>query len=422
MSAKIIVQRFEEENNFWTLYVTIGENDKNVEDIQYSAWHVGKAEIKKKEKDKPRLVIKMVSDGNYNSLNLDECSKAVDFADKHLTEILNKNKQCDVKDIIIRHKRNECDSSLSLYKKYFEALNRQPRINNVTQIQCKIPQLYARYFNNKTDDETDPLEYCIEKVKKNNALIMENIHMLNRTLNYTKKKEILDIINPRPLRSYPCNTCGKCFVYETGLQRHYSVRHCNLDTQPRWQLVWTCTNCFQVWPRQELAIKHATQCCNSRNADDAVQEIKTSSLLRCEFCEKVFTCIPRLLSHTNFHSVTNNYKCNACDVVFSCYKTAEQHWLSCLWLKMCYQFSLPKLLLCNACDRKFKNYDQLYNHRYKVGHFIPKTFDENNGAFTSTPVYQCEVCGHWFSAVSQLYVHRSQYHPQFDNGTYNIVS
>ncbi|XP_039758482.1 testis-specific zinc finger protein topi-like isoform X2 [Pararge aegeria] len=148
---------------------------------------------------------------------------------------------------------------------------------------------------------------------------------------------------------------------------------------------------------------------------------KDKSRLVCEFCEKVYTCIPRLLRHSKMHTVTNNYECNACDIAFSCYKTAEQHWLSCLWLKMYYQFTLPKLLLCNGCDRKFRNYDQLYNHRYKLGHFIPKTSDEKNCAYTPTLVYQCEVCGQWFNAISQLQVHRSQYHPQFDNGTtFNI--
>ncbi|XP_045778246.1 uncharacterized protein LOC123876127 isoform X2 [Maniola jurtina] len=101
-------------------------------------------------------------------------------------------------------------------------------------------------------------------------------------------------------------------------------------------------------------------------------------------------------------------------------KEKEQHWLSCMWLKTCYQFSLPKLLLCNACDRKFRNYDQLYNHRYKLGHFMPKISVENNCAYP-TLVYQCEICGQWFSTIAQLRVHRSQYHPQFDNGTsYNV--
>ncbi|CAH2236318.1 jg10700 [Pararge aegeria aegeria] len=368
-SAKIIVHKFEEETNFKTLYIIIGDKDKDLTDIKFSVWHDGKAEVDKKEKDKSRLVVKMVSDDNISLLNLDSCFKVVDYTDKYLDNILNKHNH--VKDEINVSPRSdnlsETNSSLNMYKKYYEALNRQPNFN-VTPKVCKMPQLYTKQFifGNKTGDAIDPLECCLEKVKKNNALIMENIHMLNRTLNYTKKKEILDIMNPKPLRSYPCSACGKCFVYETGLRRHYSVRHANLDTQPRWQLVWTCNDCFQVWPKQDLAVRHAYQCCKTNNID-FVQEIKTSSLLQCEFCEKVYTCIPRLLRHSKMHTVTNNYECNACDIAFSCYKTAEQHWLSCLWLKMYYQFTLPKLLLCNGCDRKFRNYDQLYNHR--VLHF-----------------------------------------------------
>ncbi|XP_034830273.1 zinc finger protein 883-like [Maniola hyperantus] len=424
MSAKIIVHKIEEENNYKTLQITIGKNDKDVSDIIFSDWQDGKTEMKKKEKGKPRLIVKMVSDNNFSPLNLDSCFKVVDYADKYLSSILNKNSHIqDIKENY--HTRNanldESNSQLNMYKNHFEALNKQSKVSDKRQNEYIMPQLYTNksHFDKKMFDGMDPLECCLEKVNKNNALIMENIHMLNRTLNYTKKKEILEMINPKPLRSYLCNACGKSFVYETGLRRHFSVRHASLDSQPRWQLVWTCTECFQVWPRQDLAHEHANQCCSSNNID-LVQEIKTSSLLQCEFCEKVFTCIPRLLRHAKMHSVINNFECNACDIVFTCYKTAEQHWLSCLWVKMCYQFSLPKLLLCSACDRKFRNYDQLYNHRYKLGHFMPKISVENNCAYP-TLVYQCEICGQWFNVITQLQVHRSQYHPQLDNGTsYNI--
>ncbi|XP_045778238.1 zinc finger protein 480-like isoform X1 [Maniola jurtina] len=421
MSAKIIVHKFEEESNYKTLQITIGGNDQDLSDIKFSNWQDGKTEMKKKEKGKPRLVVKMVSDSNFSHMNIDSCFKVVDYADKYLSNILNKNSHIreDIK--ANYHTRNanldESNSELDMYRKHHEALNEQP--NDMRQNDHTMSQLNMNtfHFDNHMFDGIDPLECCLEKVNKNNALIMENIHMLNRTLNYTKKKEILDTINPKPL--HPCNACGKCFVYETGLRRHFSVRHASLDTQPLWQLVWTCTECFQVWPRQDLAHEHANQCSNSNNID-LVQEIKTSSLLQCEFCEKVFTCIPRLLRHAKMHSVTNNFECNACNIVFSCYKTTEQHWLSCMWLKTCYQFSLPKLLLCNACDRKFRNYDQLYNHRYKLGHFMPKISVENNCAYP-TLVYQCEICGQWFSTIAQLRVHRSQYHPQFDNGTsYNV--
>lgn len=194
---------------------------------------------------------------------------------------------------------------------------------------------------------------------------MENIHMLNRTLNYTKSKEILDTIGCVKNLRYTCNTCGKCFVYKTGLKRHYSMRHAMSEMQPRWQVVWTCIECFQVWPRQDQALEHAAQCCRPDTANcDCVRDIKTSSLLQCEFCEKVFTSIPRLLRHSKVHTTASNYECNACDISFASYKVAEQHWLLCPWLKMCYTFALPKMLLCNACDRKFRNYEQLYNHRY----------------------------------------------------------
>ncbi|CAH2102374.1 unnamed protein product [Euphydryas editha] len=401
MSA-LIVHKFGTEDNYQTLRINIEENDK----VTFGTWYKGMENLRRKVKEKPRLIVKVVSEENTSNIDLDSCSKNVETANilsgldehlqfQHISGYTNK----DIKPESIFSRDTEISKKLC---KIFETDE-------------KMQKTETLYINHQ-DSLINPLEYSLEKVKENNARIMENIHMLNRTLNYTKKREILGIINPKLLRSNPCDQCGKCFVYETGLRRHYSVRHAALDTQQRWQFVWTCTECFQVWPRQDLALKHASQCCKS-DITERVREIKASSLLQCEFCEKVFTSIPRLLRHLKIHNVTKNYECNACNLAFSCYKTAEQHWLSCLWLKMYYQFSLPKLLLCNACDRKFRNYDQLYNHRYKVGHFLPKTsVNEDNCVFVPTLVFQCEICGQWFNTLSQIQDHRNQCHPHFNAG------
>ncbi|XP_046961202.1 zinc finger protein 676-like [Vanessa cardui] len=411
MSGKLIVHRFETEDKFQTLQILIEENDKTT----IETWREGQDYPKKKEKDKPRLTVKVVSEDNSSNIDLDSCAEKVEETGKFLN-----NLQVQLK---IQHLSGETnndsksETKSTIFNRNTEVLTKHYRTPDTEENAHKVPAETYSFSNKDIGSLMSPLEYSLEKVKENNARIMENIHMLNRTLNYTKKKEILGIINPKPLRSYPCEECGKCFVYETGLWRHYSVRHGSLDKHQRWQFVWTCTECFQVWPRQDLAQKHANLCCKSDNTD-CVREIKTSSLLQCEFCEKVYTSIPRLLRHLKMHTVTKNYECNACNIAFSCYKTAEQHWVICLWLKMYYQFSLPKLLLCNACDRKFRNYDQLYNHRYKVGHFIPKSSDngENNCVFIPSLVFQCEICGQWFNSISQIQDHRNQYHPHFNSG------
>lgn len=343
MSAKLIVHKFGTEDNFQTLRINIEENDK----ATFGTWYNGSEELKRKEKEKPRLIVKVVSEENTSNIDLDSCAKNVETAN-----ILNNLRE--------HLKFQQVPGKLNIdIKSEISKMNSRTIETKEKNVQKSDTETFD--INNR-DCLINPLEYSLEKVKENNARIMENIHMLNRALNYTKKKEILGVINPKLLRSYPCDECGKCFVYETGLRRHHSIRHTSLDNQQRWQFVWTCTECFQVWPRQDLALKHASQCCKSDDTEH-VREIKASSLLQCEFCEKVFTNIPRLLRHLKMHNVIKNYECNACNLAFSCYKTAEQHWLSCLWLKIYYQFSLPKLLLCNACDKKFRNYDQLYNHR-----------------------------------------------------------
>lgn len=389
MSAKLVVHKFETGINFKSLKITIEDGDNGSSVVRYGEWIDGKNQRKKTDSEKSsRLIVKIVSGSEFNNLNLDSCYSKVDNSDiyyNNRAEMLpfNDGRQnfnllcfemnesekisCNAPFYATERTNNEpfyvAEENNYHGNSYYysEETTRGNSQNREVNQSVNYQQDSRNAIINNLDSPMSPLEYSLEKVKENNARIMENIHMLNRTLKYTKKKEILDIVCPKSMR-FPCNTCGKCFVYETGLKRHYSMRHSISEMQPRWQVVWTCTECFQVWPRQDLAIKHSNKCCKTSNTD-CVREIKTSSLLQCEFCEKVYTSIPRLLRHSKIHTTANNYECNACESTFLSYKAAEQHWLLCTWLKMCYSFSLPKMLLCNACDRKFKNYEQLYNHR-----------------------------------------------------------
>lgn len=374
MSAKLVVHKFVSRVSFKSLHVTIEDGDNGFSETRYSEWLDGKIQQKKKDTEKSsRLIVKIVSGDEINNFDLDSCAKIVDSNEFFSNYSSNTAASIDYK-LSLANDNNCIEKSSTLYSTEdknhhldeFINYNNEERQWGSTKIISNQLAVYQQDFaQNSTTysvgNDMTPLEYSLEKVKENNARIMENIHMLNRTLNYTKKKEILDTVCPKIMR-YSCSACGKCFVYETGLKRHYSMRHAITELQPRWQVVWTCIECFQVWPQQDLAMKHSNQCCKLDNSD-CVREIKTSSLLQCEFCEKVYTSIPRLLRHSKLHTTANNYECNACESTFTSYKLAEQHWALCPWLKMCYSFSLPKMLLCNQCDRKFKNYEHLYNHR-----------------------------------------------------------
>lgn len=343
MSEKLIVHKFEEGFDFKSLYITFG---KDFSETNFSDWLEGTAEHKKRSSESSCLIVKLVSGPEVVYINLDSCSK----------QILNPS-------VCTNYFRNPINSKN--YKNFY-----CNKINDNLRSGSQMPyiniQNQEENFINGHDNfnSISPLEYSLEKVKENNARIMENIEMLNRTLNYTKKKEVFNnvILCSKGTKTYTCNICGKNFVYITGLKRHYAVRHIMPHMQQHWQIVWTCTVCFQVWPYQNLALKHLGQC-GKGDQTDCIHEIKTSSLLQCEFCEKVFTSIPRLLRHTKNHTTSSNYGCNACNMSFQSYKIAEQHWLLCPWLHTFYRFLLPKLLLCNGCDRKFRNYEQLYNHR-----------------------------------------------------------
>lgn len=349
-TAKILINKFGDGSNFKSLYVTIPDEDNNT-GIRFEKWTEGIIQTKKKDTEKSsRLIVQIVSGEESKRIDLDKCAKEINNTDYLRSKELT-------------------DPVLHVDEASINVIN-SPELkvlrsgSSDTTYLANAPIQNTQNINNNLDF-TNPLEQSLQKVKENNARIMENIHILNRTLNYTKKKEILDIICPKPLRTFPCNACGKCFVYETGLRRHYSMRHAMSDAQPRWQIVWTCIQCFQVWPRQDQALLHSAECCKALlDNQEFIREIKTSLLLQCEFCEKVFTSIPRLLRHSKIHTTDKNYECIPCALTFMSYKIAEQHWPLCPWLKTFYCFYLPKMLLCNACDRKFRNYEQLYNHRY----------------------------------------------------------
>lgn len=387
MSAKLIVHKIGAGVHLQYLCVTINDDDENCRsETTFSNWNEGQSILSHKEIENSRLVVKIVSENELANFDLDSCAQEIVNAINSTNYIQNKA----AKDYGTMEKYNVMNNK-SLYGDHRSTgieialpSNIRPNIytNREEYVQkrslSEVPKKKVRnqfyktnsrtspckiQSNDANDQAISPLEYSLEKVKKNNARIMENIQLLNRTLNYTKKNEILNIGCSKSLRSYPCTICNKCFVYETGLKRHCSLRHSFTEIQPRWQIVWTCIECFQVWPRQDLALRHASHC-TKYGSTDCVREIKTSSLLQCEFCEKVFTSIPRLLRHSKMHTTASNYECNACELNFWCYVGAEQHWATCPWQNICYKFSLAKLYLCNACDRKFRNLEQLYIHRY----------------------------------------------------------
>lgn len=355
-TAKLVISKFEEGGKFKSLYVTIPEEDSSF-NAKFSQWTEGNGQLKKETEKSSRLVVKIVSGEETKKIELDLCAKEISDANSYLATFSNGNEPVTTIDHTSKISLNKSEGSFVNEESF--PPHERPGMNRFeNNVQNPI-----HIFTNM--DFSNPLEHSLQKVKENNARIMENIHMLNRTLSYTKKKEILDIICPKSMRTYPCNVCGKCFVYETGLKRHYSMRHAMHGVQSRWQVVWTCVQCFQVWPQQEQAILHSKACCiiTITESSEYVREIKTSLLLQCEFCEKVYTSIPRLLGHSKMHTTMSNYECNPCGLVFTSYKMVEQHWNLCQWQKTHYSFTLAKMLLCNACDRKFRNYEQLYNHR-----------------------------------------------------------
>ncbi|XP_041974965.1 zinc finger protein 678-like [Aricia agestis] len=388
MSNKLVIHKIENEINFKSLQISLDQNKDGMH--EQTEWVDGKIEEESRSEDAD-VVVKVLNSEERSTFDLDYCAREI--------------KEGSILHILKDHFGRDCEkeSNEEVIDKTkgsggsgIEFWDQLQRHNTITGNKNNMDYEFKNF-----------LEHSLIKVKENNHRIWQKIQILNKTLNIVTKNTFY--LDGKSLHSYTCSECEKCFVYETGLRRHFYMRHGTIDW-PQWQTVWTCMECFQVWPQYDYAIRHSKSCCSPSDIV-IVREIKTSLLLQCEFCEKVFTCIPKLLRHCKDHTAKYNYECKDCCMIFVSYKNAEQHWMQCPWSKQNYTFSLPKMLLCNICDRKFRNYEQLYNHRYKAGHFMGKIIDKED---LLSIVYQCEACSQWFINTMLLKEHRNQHHPRFD--------
>ncbi|XP_050313885.1 zinc finger protein ZFP2-like [Anthonomus grandis grandis] len=202
--------------------------------------------------------------------------------------------------------------------------------------------------------------------------------------------------------SNECEFCGKHFVSGSRLQIH-KENHCKkaggISKFYRSDLrVYKCRACNAVFSSAENAYNHVLTClepfikinkdetanndtlekdCDPENdvfiEHSPVESIFTETLIQCEFCNSIFADRNSMLVHQRKHTTAKNYQCADCNQVFESYLRACPH-----WLKTCTEFSnvfcLPKLLICDYCNRKFKSHSNLYDHKIKKKHYSPKIY------------------------------------------------
>lgn len=263
----------------------------------------------------------------------------------------------------------------------------------------------------------DPI--CIRQLRDNNLKIRK---FLKDELKIDLKSTITKSDGP-----HECNLCERKFVHVSGLIRHMekhsveTIPKANPDQQENeLNIIVRCLICGRVFPNMKNAWLHIQE--NHENSElkenefsDEEEEdtphkilkgVITGTVFQCEFCDYLFADELHLLKHESIHDPLIGYECSFCKINFSTIKEISTHWhTECAFTR--YEtkrnISMPKLFLCNVCGLKFNSLEQLYDHRYSLKHFFPRT------SFGSFKV-GCETCGLIFERAELLSKHYQENH------------
>lgn len=200
-----------------------------------------------------------------------------------------------------------------------------------------------------------------------------------------------------PRGSYKCKTCGKCFLYSTGLAHH-------MNRKIQRQHYYKCNKCFKRFIRSSSLSRHEI----SHKSDNS------KYCFRCVFCSKVFARGINLESHMNLHKSNGGFQCSHCKRRFyrqMDLKTHERshgnhhkHFLRCKICRKCFDSAsrLANHMIshtnerphkCHMCDKRYKRESDLRKH-INIKH-------------CGQPPYKCTVCDEKFRIKRDCEYHQA---------------
>lgn len=386
MSAKLIINRYEDgkETQFMeiTLHEEIASGQSKVKTI-CGPWLDGEILFKVKQ---PKLLVNILKIDENSDLDVD-----LDSSQKHM---LFNNASHSGNNQNNAHFSTDGKANNTLIWGSAERKSKM-KIDEITEFLSKKAEIskvksceVGPSLQESDKSDHNPLDQKLEKIRKDNEKIMENILFLNKKFDYTRKKEVEESMSARlALVTFVCDKCGKSFFKNTSFQYHMRQHKLKMEGETgnpsqvmtskqnasKVSKPWVCPNCHQVWPDESLIREHLihSNCRNSHSTVDVkdilqhAQKPHIAFLTQCEFCEKLFSSVPKALKHQKMHGTEKNYECTECMLTFNSYAGAARHWRQdCDWLTNHYCFTLYKCYACNVCYEKFDNLNNLYTHRY----------------------------------------------------------
>lgn len=216
-------------------------------------------------------------------------------------------------------------------------------------------------------------------------LFYENIALQITNDNLKEIKKILQQCNENATKSiHTCFVCQRAYVHATGLLRHMEIHHTvdlgghdSIDVKPSVDM-YQCLICGQIFTHSTGCFKHLKELHSDygfkEDDDDATndetslfEKITIDRILKCEFCDGLFTEIPALHQHELNHDINIGYECSNCEVASRNLKFVLNHRNNDCPYQLhenAAQIDTNFYFVCSACDAMFTSMTQLYEHRF----------------------------------------------------------
>ncbi|KAK3930406.1 Zinc finger protein 184 [Frankliniella fusca] len=198
------------------------------------------------------------------------------------------------------------------------------------------------------------------------------------------------LVTHMSVKPFPCDKCDRAYNRYSRLKQH-QLSHVYSESMECYE----CADCGLAFPDVDKAVSH------SNSEEHEIQRTVLSKLLRCEYCDTVFSCPDGLNQHRPSHVGEKPFVCHICGASFNSYARVTTH-------KTTHgvydqiepqegDFTIPRHFLCEHCGVSYPYWSYLQTHR-KMRH------SENPYSLS------CKLCPEKFKNSWSVVYHRKKVH------------